>query len=94
MRSEYRGGVKLGLIEEQCTDCRCTSLSGVSEDLMKTQRCRACRRAAYCSTACQSAHWPAHKASCAVHSASLAARAASAAGVATEATMHMTDGVE
>ena len=66
-------------------------MSGVSEDLMKTQRCRACRRAAYCGTACQSAHWPAHKASCAVRSASLAAEAA---GLAPKATMDVIDGVD
>ena len=84
----------MGPIEAQCSDCRCTSLSGVSEDLMKTQRCRACRWAAYCGPACQKAHWPAHKASCAVRSASVAAKAASAAGVAREASMDMTDGVD
>ena len=77
-----------------CTDCRCISLSGVSEDLLRTQRCRACRRAAYCGAACQFAHWPAHKASCAVRSASMAMEAASAARVAAEATMDMTDGVD
>ena len=69
-------------------------MSGVSEDLMETQRCSRCRRAAYCSKACQSAHWPAHKASCAVRSASLAAEAASAAGLAPEAMMDITDGVD
>ena len=81
-------------LSKQFTDCRCTSMSGVSEDLMRTQRCKRCRRAAYCDTACQSAHWPAHKASCAVRSGFLAAKAASAADVASEATKEITDGVD
>ena len=84
----------MGPIEVQCTECRCTNLSGVSEDLMRKQRCKACRKAAYCGAACQYAHWPAHKASCAVLSASLAAEAASAAGVDPEAAIGMTDGAD
>ena len=89
----YREGFSLGPIEVQRSACRCTNMSGVSEDLMRTQRCRTCRKASYCGTACQSAHRPAHKASCAEHSASLAAEAASAAGVAPQSTMDMTVGI-
>ena len=32
-------------------------------------RCTRCRRAGYCGVACQTAHWPAHKAQCKVWSA-------------------------
>ncbi|MEW5312379.1 MAG: hypothetical protein WDW38_004018 [Sanguina aurantia] len=40
-----------------CSHLRCTNLAGVSEAALPTQLCGGCRRARYCSVACQRDAW-------------------------------------
>lgn len=40
-----------------CCNLECTNLDGVSEAALKTQLCSGCRRARYCSGACQREAW-------------------------------------
>lgn len=42
----------------QCSNC------GKSDDDVKLRECAKCSLVSYCSTTCQEAHWPAHKADC------------------------------
>lgn len=46
------------------TSLRACSRCGSSSSAKSLSLCSACRRAAYCSPACQRADWPAHKAAC------------------------------
>lgn len=40
-----------------CSHLRCTNMSGISEETLKTLLCSGCRRVRYCSAACQRAAW-------------------------------------
>ena len=53
--------------------CRCKNLTGCSEALLEVKKCAGCRRAQYCSPACQKAAWKQHKAACRAEAARLAA---------------------
>lgn len=52
-----------------CCNLTCTSLSGVCEEGLSTMLCSGCRRARYCSVACQRAAWHKgrHSAVCSIH---------------------------
>lgn len=49
---------------DACTNPGCVSLAGYSEGAMKTLLCSGCRRARYCSRACQCADFKAHGPGC------------------------------
>ena len=51
---------------------RCKNLSGVSEAQMEVHLCAACKRAKFCSLACQKASWKMHKPACKAEAARLA----------------------
>lgn len=52
-----------------CCNLRCTNLTGLSEQRLKTKCCGGCRRARYCTDECQRAAWldGGHSTVCGVH---------------------------
>lgn len=48
-----------GRVLPGCSSRFCLSMSGVSESALKTQLCKGCQRARYCSVTCQRADWAA-----------------------------------
>ena len=47
-----------------CWSPKCRNMAGPAEDALATLTCSACGVAQYCSSACQKAHWKAHKPAC------------------------------
>jgi len=53
--------VRIEMFERMGLACQCC---GTPEHLASLQMCSACRKARYCSKACQTKHWRAHKTQC------------------------------